>query len=79
MFKHEKIDKEPVTSLVFRCFAVDVDLFPVFPHYPLLRNQSLFHPLVQLWLRPGFVCDHNDLLAVTFKQVFSVTMLRNRT
>eukprot|EP00435_Cladocopium_sp_Y103_P037254 s938_g9.t2 len=27
----------------------------------------------------GFVCDHNDLLAVTFKQVFSVTMLRNRT
>lgn len=26
----------------------------------------------------GFVCDHNDLLAVTFKQVFSVTMLRNR-
>ncbi|CAK9038246.1 unnamed protein product [Durusdinium trenchii] len=27
----------------------------------------------------GFVCDHNDLLALTFKQVFSVTMLRNRT
>ncbi|CAE7027981.1 unnamed protein product [Symbiodinium natans] len=27
----------------------------------------------------GFVCDDNDLLAVTFKQVFSATMLRNRT
>mmetsp|Transcript_387 Transcript_387/g.961 ORF Transcript_387/g.961 Transcript_387/m.961 type:complete len:233 (-) Transcript_387:158-856(-) len=26
----------------------------------------------------GFVCDDNDLLAVTFKQIFQTTMLRNQ-
>lgn len=48
--------------------------------YWLLRV-DLHRPLLGVVdiLCAGFVCDHNDLLAVTFKQVFSVTMLRNRT